>query len=392
MHIALVYPSCHRRGGVERVVWEAAQFLALRHQVTLVGLAGAATDVAPEVAVVGVRVPRRAGVLTPLAFRWAAGRALARLTPDVTVSFGFDCPPGDVLVVGSVHAAWIESGGAVTYGRWTIPAAFRRLLPRHQVRLVLERLTMGRRRPATLIAVSAQVADDLVRLYGCPPGAVQIVPNGFDPEQCSPERRRQLRPAARSDAGVNGSEPVLLMVANEWHRKGLGVLVDAVGRLPRPSPVIVLVGREAPTLYRDQITASGLEGRVRYLGAMEDIAAAYAVGDLLVLPTQYEPFGMVIVEALACGLPVLTTTRAGASRTVHAGENGLLLQDPHDAVERQGLRARARAAGPRARWAATAPAAVTGYDWPAVMARLEAAIVTSGAIGEPVPVPAPDGR
>ena len=327
-----------------------------------------------------MRAPRRAGVLAPVAFRLAARRAVDRLAPDVTVSFGFDCPSADVLVVGSVHGAWVESGRAVSFGRWRVPGGFRRVLPRHQVRLLLERLSLRRHRPPTLIAVSQRVADDLTRLYGCPPGAIRVVPNGFDPAQCSPARAARLRPAARHAGGLTDTDTALVMVANEWHRKGLGVLIDALALLAEPKPVLVLVGRTAPTHYAARIAAAGLEDHVRYLGALEDVAGAYAAGDLFVLPTQYEPFGTVIVEALACGLPVVTTALAGASGTVHPGVNGLLQQDPDDATELAALLARALEGDTLAGWSAAAPGAVEGYEWDNVMALLEAAIFASAVV------------
>jgi UDP-glucose:(heptosyl)LPS alpha-1,3-glucosyltransferase len=170
------------------------------------------------------------------------------------------------------------------------------------------------------------------------------------------------------------------MVANEWHRKGLGVLIDALGLLADPKPVLILVGRRAPTQYAARIAAAGLEDHVRYLGAMEDVAGAYATGDLFVLPTQYEPFGTVIVEALACGLPVVTTALAGAAVTVHPGVNGLLQQDPDDATELAALLARALEGDTLAAWSAAAPGAVEGYEWSSVMAQLEAAILQSAVV------------
>lgn len=105
MRITLVFPACSRRGGVERVVWEAARFLSAHHQVTVVS-AGA------EELPVGVRhVPvspyRSLGVLDPVAFRRAATSALATFPSDVTVSYGSECPPADIYVIGSVHRAWL---------------------------------------------------------------------------------------------------------------------------------------------------------------------------------------------------------------------------------------------------------------------------------------------
>jgi UDP-glucose:(heptosyl)LPS alpha-1,3-glucosyltransferase len=379
MRIALVYPECHRRGGVERVVWEAARFLASRHDVTLVCRRGGAEGLPSSVSIVGVPVPRVPAPLAPAAFRWSAARALPAVRADVTVSFGFDCPAVDVLVLGSVHAAWLGHGQPVRWRGLVVPAGVRRVLPRHQTRLLLERLTLRSGGRGTIVAVSDNVADDVVRLYGVAREGIVVLPNGFDPEQCSPERRSELRPEARRHAGVDDSGPCVVMVANEWHRKGLGVLVDALGRLRDLSPSLALVGRMAPTQYEDRIRAAGLADRVHYLGPMDDVAEAYAVGDLFVLPTQYEAFGTVIVEALACGLPVVTTALAGASMTVQPGVNGLLQQDPNDGDELERLLREAMTGGALSRWSAAARESVAGYEWSTVMGRMESVIVAARA-------------
>lgn len=84
----------------------------------------------------------------------------------------------------------------------------------------------------------------------------------------------------------------------------------------------------------------------------------YAGADILVLPTQYEPFGLVIVEALATGLPVITTELAGAAVAVEPGANGLLQSDPYNADKLAGLVRQALNTDTRARLAAAAPGSV----------------------------------
>ena len=92
---------------------------------------------------------------------------------------------------------------------------------------------------------------------------------------------------------------------------------------------IEVVGRADPATYRDRIAQLDLAGRVRWNGPQPDIAPWYAAADLLVLPTRYEPFGNVIVEALACGLPVITTaTRRGFERGGSQGSTACSSRNP----------------------------------------------------------------
>jgi UDP-glucose:(heptosyl)LPS alpha-1,3-glucosyltransferase len=372
MRIGLIFSGCHPRGGVERVVWEAANYLAERHDVTVIT---AEADTLPPNVYVDLVEARVGGALEPFRFRAAAHRALARRSFDLTVSFGSNCPPGDVLVVQSVHRAWVERGTPVRVGLVSVPGAARRLMPRHLAMLRSEGQWFGRSPNATVIAVSEGVADDVQRYYGIAPSAVRVIPNGFSPVQCSDARRRALRPEMRDRLGVRADEVALLLIANEWHRKGLGVVLRAMARIGDPRVRLLLVGRRAPTAYQGLIEQLGLQARVRWCGATSDVAEYHAAADLFVMPTAYEAFGSVIVEALGSGLPVITSAIAGAAVAVHEDGNGLLLHDPTDDAELAAVLGRALVPGVLDRWSAMAADSVADYTWPRVMERFESVLL-----------------
>lgn len=370
LHVALVYPACHRRGGVERTVWEAARYLALRHRVSVVcGVA----DPPPGAEVVHVSGAPFGGVLAPWRFRRAAAPVVAELNADVVVSYGSDCPDADVFVVQSVHRTWLSLGTSLQLGPLQVPSWARYLLPRHQIRLVLERSAVRRAARGRIVAVSDNVASDLARWYGVPPQQMTVVPNGFDPEQCSPERSSELRDEVRGPLGLDPAQRALVFVANEYHRKGLGVLLRAMAdpAMADPGLRLILAGRMDPAAYRVEMDRLGLADQVQWIGSVDDVARCYAAGDLFVLPTRYEAFGSVIVEALACGLPVVTTECAGASVVVHPDRNGLLLSDPGDVAQLATLLARALEPGTIDRWRPQCRPSVDGYEWSAVGARME---------------------
>src|SRR5262249_40913472 len=152
-------------------------------------------------------------------------------------------------------------------------------------------------------------------------------------------------------------------VANELHRKGFGVLLEAVARLGDAPVMVDVVGRAPLDPYRARMSDLGLEERVHYRGTTSDIGLFHAAADLLVLPTQYEAFSLTVVEALASGLPVVTTTVPGAGDLVRHDENGLLQNDATDPSELASLLDLALDRSRRARWAAGASDAVAGYDW-----------------------------
>ena len=305
-------------------------------------------------------------------FRRLAGAAVSDIGADVIVSFGSNCPDGDVLVVGSVHRAWVLRGAAVRIGAVKVPAFARSLLFRHRIRLAHERATLRslRRRGAIAVAVSSSVADDLTRLYGVSPSLIEVVPNGFDPSECEVERIERLRVEVRDELQIRPGSNVLVLVANEYHRKGLVVLLEAMADSNREDIELLLVGRMAPDAFRPQMRALGLDNRVRWVGSTNDVSRYYAAADLFVLPTQYEAFGSVIVEALACGLPVITSELAGAAVVVSPHRNGLLLKDPLDANELTEYLRVALEPETLQRWREACRPSVIGYEWSSVMQRL----------------------
>lgn len=373
--VGVVFPGVHQGGGVERVAWEMARFFATRHDVTVV-----ATDWQPDGqtdirhAAVALRPGPRS--LAPLRFRFAAERAVRPLPLDVFVTHGVECPPGDVLYVQSVHRAWLSQGRPARISGVSLPNEVRYAFPRHQVLLGLERTYFRSARPKAVIVVSEQVADDLNRLYGVPTEKMTIVPNGYPESVCSPSRRRALRAGAREGLGLTSDDVVLLMVANELHRKGFPVLVEAVARLGDERLQVHLIGKTPPDTYWPLVQRLGLEQRVRYHGLVGDVGYFHAAADLFVLPTQYEAFSLAVVEALASGLPVITTTVPGAGDTIRPGLNGLLQNDALDADELAELLRGALDPARRAAWSESAPASVAGYGWSSVMQRVEKVVLS----------------
>ncbi|MBW3547428.1 MAG: glycosyltransferase family 4 protein [Actinobacteria bacterium] len=370
----LVFPGCHVRGGVERVVWETMRHLAPHHPVTVVASQVEAGGV-DNVTVRRVPAPPPAGPLTPLLWKRAAAPHVPSGAGSVVVSYGSNCPVGDVVVVQSVHRAWLELGRPVRYGPVEVPNLMRYALPRHQVILALEAAYFRSRGYRRVVAVSENVAADLRRLYDVPSERIVVIPNGYAPEQCSPERSAKLRDQSRSEIGLGAGDVAILLVANEWHRKGLRVLLDAVASISGEPLHVVLVGRMPPDAHAGQIARLGLTARVHYCGATDDVARYYAAADLFVMPTQYEAFGSVVVEALASGLPVITTARAGAAVAVQPGINGLLQDEPLDAVELAGLLRRALEPGTLYRWRQAAAESVSGYEWSAIVAQMRDVLV-----------------
>ncbi len=184
-----------------------------------------------------------------------------------------------------------------------------------------------------------------------------------------------IREQARASLGYSPGDVVLVMIANEWQRKGLKVLLDAIALVRESSIRLLLAGRLAPTSFARQIKSLRLNDHVLYVGGVDNVALYHAAADVFVLPTQYEAFALAIVEALASGLPVITTDVPGASDLIVPGVNGLLLDNPDDSRALAGLLEQATDSATRMRWSLNAPGSVIGLDWKSVMTIFEAAIL-----------------
>jgi UDP-glucose:(heptosyl)LPS alpha-1,3-glucosyltransferase len=367
VRVVVVFPHANRRAGVERVAWELSDYLAARHPTTFVGLAmeDAAANAAQLRAV-------RASKAWPdvWAFHRAAAHVIRAVQPDVVLSLGAECPPGDVYWVQSVHRAFLGRGQGPTVFGWVTPAWSRRVLPRHRLILALEKRYFADR-PHAILCTSPQEQVDLGTYYGIATDRTRVMPDGYDPAVFNLTRRQAVRASARRRLGLSPDDVSLLFVANELHRKGFGTLIEALAGIDWPQARIDVVGRVSPRDYQGKIERLGLGDRLRWHGSTSDVSPFYAAADVMVLPTQYEPFGLVIVEALASGLPVITSRLAGASVAVEPGVNGRLLADPVDVAELAGYLVEAADPVVREQWATRAPEGATPFAWPRIFADVE---------------------
>ena len=368
MKVTISFTGCYRRGGIERAVLECANYLATRgHQTTLLVSEWDAEALNPDILVRPVPIPRRGSVLRLLAFRRRSRRVLARLPPyDVHSAYGVLCPFGAVLWVPSVHQAWLEISRRQRDWKGRLK---QRLNPIHPILVSMERQYYGRRRYKKLIALTEDVKADLVRIYDVPPADVAVLPSGYWPAEFSFARMETHRAAMREHLGYGDGDKVVIFVANELERKGFGPLLRAVAQLDDPSVRLLAVGRLNPKRYVAEIAKLGMTDRVQFTGPMDDVTLAFSAADVFALPTQYEAWGLVILEALACGLPTLTSRLAGAAVTVKEGETGELLDDPLD-VSEIAAKLRPLLGGSLVRSQAIADS-VTWYSWERILAEYE---------------------
>lgn len=373
LRVALCYSDCHSRGGVERVLSEAASHLSRSCEVTVIARSfsdrGDPGDAVKRQCLGGTRYPL--GLDLPRVRRRT--EAIVRSKQwDVWAGFGVQAPEGSVVWVQSVHAAWWEETRLRRTG-------WRRFVqgvnPFHKVVLRMEEALFRRGRYRRLIALTPRVRADLERFYGVDPSLVDVLPNGFSSGDFNVGLHRTYRRLLRGKLGLPEDAWVVLFVANEWERKGFLPLLEAVARLKDRTVHVVAVGNLPKAFLVKQAEKLGMSGRVHMVGASAGVHCWFGMADVFALPTVYEAWGMVIVEALAAGLPVLTSRCAGAAVAVKDAFSGLLLEDPTDVLEialgLEKLRAGVFWTG------AEIAASVSEYEWPAILARYERILRTS---------------
>jgi len=219
-----------------------------------------------------------------------------------------------------------------------------------------------------IVAANVVERAHLVWYYGADADRVDVIPCGVDTEMFRPMGR-----AAAKDLLELGPEPLLLYVGRLQPIKGLETLLDAMSRLPDATLLIVGGDQDEPenghaASLRERVSALGLEKRVRFLGAQPQrrLRLFYAAADATVMPSYYESFGMVALEAMACGCPVVASSVGGLTTTIQDGVTGHLVPegDPVALGERLGAlladeEVRVRLGREAARWAAE-------HRWPCV--------------------------
>lgn len=186
-----------------------------------------------------------------------------------------------------------------------------------------------------LVALSQRGAEDFQRFHGVGPQRIRVIPNGVNTERFSPARRAEHRQAVRRRLGIGDGTLLLMIAAHNFPLKGVPTLLRAMRRFTaRQTPVhlVVVGGRH----MRRHVRAAGRQGiakAVTFAGPVPDTMPFYAAADVYVHPTYYDSFGLVILEAAASGLPVVTSRFAGAAELLTDGVDGFVLPDPADVTE-----------------------------------------------------------
>ena len=320
MRIAVVRQRYSAQGGAERFIERALGALA--------GRGVAVTMIAREwTGSPGTVIrcdPFYVGRLwRDLSFARAVCREIARSPFDLVQSHErVACC--DVYRAGDgVHAQWLHNRSAVL---GPLERAGLALNPYHRYVLAAERRLFASPRLRAVICNSHMVKGEIVRHFHTPEAKLHVIYNGIDLEAFHPRLREAHRSSLRERLGIPQQAPVFLHVGAGFERKGVFRLIEAFSRSGRSDAHLLVVGGDKLQARAARLAgARGLASRVHFAGAQADVRPWYASADAFALATLYDPFPNAALEAMACGLPVITTRQCGTAEIIDEGVNGFVV-------------------------------------------------------------------
>jgi UDP-glucose:(heptosyl)LPS alpha-1,3-glucosyltransferase len=312
MRLAIVRQKYTPYGGAERFVERALAALAARGvELTLVTRRWP-RDGDARVTPLIVNPPYVGRTWRDASFARAACAALSGM-PGTLVQSHERIACCDIYRAGDgVHAVWVEERlrEAPAFARPAIAAS-----PYHRYMLAAERRLYASPRLQRVICISRMVQDEIHERFGVPRERMPVIYNAIDPAVFSP-RLSAHRTGVRARYGIGDDACVFLLVGSSYARKGVARALEALAQLPPPAHLVV-VGRDRhPARYLALARRMGLAQRVTFAGAQQDPKPFYGAADAFVLPTLYDALSNAVLEALACGLPVVTSDRCGAGELV----------------------------------------------------------------------------
>ncbi len=334
LRIALTHLRHAETGGTERYLDLLAAHLAeCGHEVTIV----CRSHGRPPHPRVKFEVLRPISVGAPWRL-WAFARAVERFVNrerfDVVYGLGRTWSQDLLRLGGGAHDTYLELAHGAT--RTPLERLLKLGALKHRAILAIERRALAPGAAWRVVVNARMVAEDIVARHGLNRDAIEVIYNGVDVERFHPRLRKSEGKALRAELGFGDEHTLILFLGSGYGRKGLAGVIDAFPAVLRAQPDarLVVVGFDsALPEYQARANRLGLEPFARFLGGRRDAPVCFAACDLYVLPTHYDPFANSTLEALALGLPVITTRTNGGSELIRQGVAGSVLERAYTAED-----------------------------------------------------------
>jgi UDP-glucose:(heptosyl)LPS alpha-1,3-glucosyltransferase len=324
--IALITKRISRNlGGAERVSVSLAKKLSeTGHNVHIFT---GSVDTSVEGCVIHlVKATKWLSPLRLLAFQRKTRKMLGQERFDLVYSL-CQVYPVDIYRVGDgIHRHWMKIQYPNTLQRWL--KYLTSLV--HLAMQFLEGRIFSKGNCSLFVTNSMLVKDQIVEYFHIPGERIKVIYNGVDHNAFN-IGVKEYRNEMRRGYGIEDKEFVILFVSNNWERKGLATIIEAISKTGMEKIRLLVVGRGNKRRYFSLARNKKISTeKIIFTGRTGDVEKYYGMSDIFILPSRYEPFANVCLEAMACGLPVITTKTNGASEVIMHGKNGFILEDWRD--------------------------------------------------------------
>jgi len=226
-----------------------------------------------------------------------------------------------------VHRAWLARRR-----KFDIPLKqfVRGASRKHRDLLQLEESLFEERKAGRVIAASQMLVSEITDMYRYPADNIDVVRNGVPLDKFRFDPR--LREQSRAEFNLKQDQIAVLFVGSGWERKGLLFAIEALALCQNRKMRLLVAGRGDARRYKTTRLRFWREEPVHFLGEVADLVPVYAAADIFILPTIYDPFSNACLEALASGLPIITTPSNGFSEIIDEGMHGSIVDNPANLV------------------------------------------------------------
>jgi len=334
--IAVLSPFLDKHHGTERIIIEWISRLAGSFDIHLYSQRVSETDLSQ---ITWHRIPELRGPHMLNYLWWFAANHLCRIWDrhvrgiryELVFSPGINCFNADVISVHIIFAEYCRLARKQLSFRENPLKSWPRLLHRkiyYRLLIALEKHIYPNAHNH-LILIAKKTAQDLKHHYSRETFQ-EVMYLGLDHQTFNPPNRLHLRSQAREMLEIPADAFVLLLVGNDWKKKGLSALLDSL-KLLRELPIVLLVvGSDDSSPYQALAHRYGVTANLKFVPSRPDVLFYYGAADANVGPSLEDTFALPTAEAMACGLPVITSIQNGTSEIIIDGTNGLLLKDPTD--------------------------------------------------------------
>ena len=296
---------------------------------------GEAWDGEPEMAIFHkITIPKYLPAwLKLILFALYHKRAVKKQNFDVILGFGNTLYMNVYQSHGGVH--WLSAKRRVYSEKSDIKRAIKRLVVllslKQWTRAWIESAPFRLYPRPRIVAISQMIKKDMASFFKVNDEDIKVVYNGVDTDRYNQNLRHDHKGSLRRQLGIREDDVVFLFVSYDLKKKGIETLVAAVSLLKQMGNTnfrLMVVGGMPYKALSRQIKALGIEDKILFTGPVRSIEAYYANSDVFVLPTYYDACSLVVIEAMASGLPSITTTSNGAAGIINDGKNGYIISHP----------------------------------------------------------------